>query len=62
MATFDSKKLEKAIMKKTNIALQKRTYSVTCPHCKKTVTTSAGKHPCPNCNKLIDLVLEINIK
>lgn len=66
MATFNSKNfnknLEQVIENKTKDVLNKKSYSVTCPHCKKTVNTYAGKHPCPNCHNIIDLTLNINIK
>lgn len=57
---IDMNKLEKSIKKQATSALNKRTYDVTCPHCKSKVNVPTGKSICPICRKEIDLTLDIN--
>lgn len=57
---FNIDAVKEAIERKTDELLQNREYEVECPHCKKSISISPGKHPCPKCGEIINLSLDIH--
>lgn len=56
------KDLNKTVQNMAVNALQSRSITVTCPHCKKKFPAHSGANTCPFCRRSVNLQLDIDFK
>ena len=58
--TFNTKKMMSDIKTQAKASLEKKSFDIECPHCKKSFSAHKGHNVCPYCNNAVTLNLNIN--
>lgn len=58
--TFNTKKMMSDIKTQAKASLEKKSFDIECPHCKKSFSAHKGHNVCPYYNNAVTLNLNIN--